>query len=104
MTRTIAEAIAVVDTAVKKNKVMTVGVQSMADPTWRAPTSTSPPGNIGHVLQGQTSYYRNSIGGQWRYYPLTKRHDARRPSTVVNLCPSHMSQSIVFGFMSLVSG
>ncbi|MFQ3650920.1 MAG: Gfo/Idh/MocA family oxidoreductase, partial [Gemmataceae bacterium] len=29
-------------------------------------------GNIGKVLQGQTSYYRNYIGGQWRYYPLTK--------------------------------
>src|SRR5204863_1294679 len=27
---------------------------------------------IGHVLQGQTSYYRNYSGGQWRYYPLKK--------------------------------
>ena len=33
MTRTIAEAIAVVDMAQKKNRVVTVGVQSMADPT-----------------------------------------------------------------------
>ena len=24
------------------------------------------------MLQGQTSYYRNSHVGQWRYYPLTK--------------------------------
>ncbi len=70
MTRTIAEAIAVIDTAVKKNKVMTVGVQSMADPTWRAAHEYIAAGNIGHVLQGQTSYYRNYIGGQWRYYPL----------------------------------
>ena len=29
-------------------------------------------GKIGHVMQGQTSYYRNSDVGQWRYYPLTK--------------------------------
>ena len=29
-------------------------------------------GKIGHVMQGQTSYYRNSNEGQWRYYPLTK--------------------------------
>jgi predicted dehydrogenase len=70
MTRTIAEAIAVVDTAVKKNKVVTVGVQSMADPTWRAAHEYIAAGNIGHVLQGQTSYFRNYIGGQWRYYPL----------------------------------
>ncbi len=70
MTRTIAEAIAVVDTAVKKNKIVTVGVQSMADPTWRAAHEYIAAGNIGHVLQGQTSYFRNYIGGQWRYYPL----------------------------------
>ncbi len=70
MTRTIAEAIAVVDAAVKKNKVVTVGVQSMADPTWRAAHEYIAAGNIGHVLQGQTSYFRNYIGGQWRYYPL----------------------------------
>ena len=29
-------------------------------------------GKIGHLFQGQTSYYRNYIGGQWRYYPLKK--------------------------------
>ena len=29
-------------------------------------------GKIGHVMQGQTSYYRNSDGGQWRYYKLCK--------------------------------
>ena len=29
-------------------------------------------GKIGHVMQGQTSYYRNSDGGQWRYYHALK--------------------------------
>ena len=72
MTRTIPEAIAVVDAAVKHNKVVTVGVQSMADPTWQAAYEYIKTGNIGHVLQGQTSYFRNSSVGQWRYYPLTK--------------------------------
>jgi predicted dehydrogenase len=72
MTRTIPEAIAVVDAAVKHNRVVTVGVQSMADPTWLAAYEYIKTGNIGHVLQGQTSYYRNSDVGQWRYYPLTK--------------------------------
>jgi predicted dehydrogenase len=72
MTRTIGEAIAVVDAAQKLNRVVTVGVQSMADPTWLAAHEYIAAGNIGHVFQGQTSYYRNYIGGQWRYYPLKK--------------------------------
>ena len=72
MTKTIAEAIAVVDAAQKHNKVVTVGVQSMADPVWRAAHEYIAAGNIGHVMQGQTSYYRNSSVGQWRYYPLKK--------------------------------
>jgi predicted dehydrogenase len=72
MTRTIAEAIAVVDAAKKHNRIVTVGVQSMADPTWRAAHDYIADGKIGHVMQGQTSYYRNSSVGQWRYYPLKK--------------------------------
>ncbi len=72
MTRTITEAIAVVDTAQKNNRVMTVGVQSMADPTWLEAYRYIAEGKIGHVLQGQTSYYRNSLVGQWRYYPLKR--------------------------------
>lgn len=72
MTRTIDEAHAVVDAAKKYNRVMTVGVQSMADPTWREANDYIRSGKIGHVFQGQTSYYRNDLRGQWRYYPLTK--------------------------------
>jgi predicted dehydrogenase len=72
MTRTIAEAQAVVNTAKKTGRVMSVGVQSMADPTWLEAHKYIAAGNIGKVLQGQTSYYRNSNVGQWRYYPLTK--------------------------------
>jgi predicted dehydrogenase len=71
MTRTIAEAQALVDVWKKTNRVMTVGVQSMADPTWVEAYKYIAAGNIGHVMQGQTSYYRNSSVGQWRYYPLT---------------------------------
>lgn len=72
MTRTIAEAHAVVDCAKKNNRVMTIGVQSMADPVWREAYEYIRAGKLGHVMQGQTSYYRNYIGGQWRYYPLKK--------------------------------
>src|SRR6516162_589438 len=72
MTKTIDEAHAVVDAMKKYNRVMTVGVQSMADPTWRKANEMIRQGNIGHVCQAQTSYYRNYIGGQWRYYKLTR--------------------------------
>jgi predicted dehydrogenase len=72
MTRTIPEAQAVVDTAQRTKKTMTVGVQSMADPTWLHAYEMIRSGKIGKVMQGQTSYYRNYIGGQWRYYPLTR--------------------------------
>ena len=72
MTRTIDEAHAVVDAMKKQNRVMTVGVQSMADPTWLMANEMIRKGEIGHVCQAQTSYYRNYIGGQWRYYKLTK--------------------------------
>lgn len=70
MTKTIDEAHAVVDAMVKHNRVMSVGVQSMADPTWRMAHDMITAGKIGHVAQGQTSYYRNSLVGQWRYYRL----------------------------------
>ncbi len=72
MTRTIAEAQAVVDTWKKTGRVMTVGVQSMADPTWKKANDLITSGGIGKVLQAQTRYYRNSTVGQWRYYKLTK--------------------------------
>ncbi len=72
MTKTIAEAQAVVDTMQRLGRVMTVGVQSMADGTWRKANQFIRQGGIGHVAQAQTSYYRNYIGGQWRYYKLTR--------------------------------
>lgn len=72
MTRTIAESQAVVDAWKASGKVMSVGVQSMADPTWMKANELIKAGKIGHVMQAQTRYYRNSNVGQWRYYSLTK--------------------------------
>ena len=72
MTKTIAEAHAVVDAVRRHNVVMTVGVQWMADPSLRRANEMVRRGDIGHVCQGQTSYFRNSLVGQWRYYPLTQ--------------------------------
>jgi predicted dehydrogenase len=70
MTKTIEEAIAVVDAARHNNTVMSVGVQWMADPLLGRVNTMIRNGEIGHVAQAQTSYYRNSLVGQWRYYPL----------------------------------
>jgi predicted dehydrogenase len=72
MTKTIDEAHAVVDAMKKYNRVMTVGVQSTADPVWEKAYDLIRQGTIGHVAQAQTSYYRNSLEGQWRYYKLTR--------------------------------
>jgi len=77
MTKTIDEAHAVVDVMQKYNRVMAVGVQSMADPQWRMANEVIKSGKIGHVAQGQTSYYRNSAVGQWRYYRLYKEQNPK---------------------------
>jgi predicted dehydrogenase len=79
MTKTIDEAHKVVDACQKNNTVMSVGVQSMADPTWTTAHKAISEGKIGHVAQAQTSYYRNSIVGQWRYYRLLKEMN---PATI----------------------
>ena len=72
MTHTIDEARRVAETVKKTGQVFTVGVQSTADPRWRMANEMITSGKIGHVMQGQTSYYRNSNMGQWRYYGLSK--------------------------------
>jgi len=72
MTKTIDEAHAVVDAVRRNNVVMTVGVQWMSDPLLPRINQMIREGGIGHVAQAQTSYYRNSLVGQWRYYPLTR--------------------------------
>ena len=72
MTHTIDEARRVAETVKRTKQVMTVGVQSTADPRWKMAHEMIAGGKIGHVMQGQTSYYRNSDGGQWRYYALTE--------------------------------
>jgi predicted dehydrogenase len=71
MTHTIDEARQVSETAKKTGQIFTVGVQSTAHPRWKAAHEAIASGKIGKVMQGQTSYYRNSNMGQWRYYPLT---------------------------------
>jgi predicted dehydrogenase len=70
MTRTAAEARAVVDAAAKFRRVLTVGVQSLADPVWHAARERVAAGRIGHVSHVSGGVFRNDIRGQWRYYRL----------------------------------
>jgi len=79
MTRTIEEARAVLEALAHNEIVMTVGVQSMTDPSWSIANELIRQGRIGHVSQAQTGFYRNDIRGQWRYYRLTREMN---PATV----------------------
>ena len=72
MTKTVQEALDIVDTWKSSGKVMQVGVQSTSLPVWNKANELINAGKIGKVLQFQTEFYRNSNMGQWRYYKLTK--------------------------------
>ena len=71
MTRTAAEAQAVVDAAQKTNRVVVVGVQGMADPAWQKAHELIRANRIGPVVQAHTGVHRNDVRGLWRYYRLT---------------------------------
>jgi predicted dehydrogenase len=71
MTRSAAEAQAVVDAAHKANRVVVVGVQGLADPCWQKAHDLVRANRIGPVVQAQTGVHRNDVRGLWRYYRLT---------------------------------
>ena len=70
MTRTPAEALAVLDAPARHNRVVTVGVQSLADPVWRAAHDLIRSGRIGPVAHLSAGVFRNDVRGQWRFYRL----------------------------------
>jgi predicted dehydrogenase len=72
MTHTVEEAIEVVAAWRSTGQIMQVGVQSTSLPIWDKAREQIQDGRLGHLLQFQTEYYRNSEVGQWRYYKLTK--------------------------------
>jgi predicted dehydrogenase len=72
MTRGPEEAVAVVDAWQRTGRVVTVGVQSMADGVWVRAFDWIRTGGIGHIAQGQGGIFRNDARGQWRYYRLAK--------------------------------
>jgi predicted dehydrogenase len=72
MTRTAEEAIAVLDAWQQTGRVVTVGVQSMADGVWMKAFDLVRSGGIGHVAHAQGGIFRNDIRGQWRFYRLAR--------------------------------
>ncbi len=72
MTHSVDEAIEVFNTWKKSGLVMQVGVQSTSLPVWKDVRKRLCEGQLGKVLMYQTSYFRNSDMGQWRYYDLTR--------------------------------
>lgn len=77
MTRTAEEAVAVCDAWKHSGRVVTVGVQSMADGVWMRAFDAIRTGQIGHVSHAQTGFFRNDVRGQWRYYRLAKEMTPR---------------------------
>jgi predicted dehydrogenase len=77
MTRRAEEAIAVLDAWQRSGRVVTVGVQSMADPVWMRAFDLIRTGGIGHVAHAQTGAFRNDIRGQWRFYRLAEQMNPR---------------------------
>jgi predicted dehydrogenase len=71
MTHSVDEALAVHKAWKDSGKVMQVGVQSTSLPVWKDVNKRLCDGQLGKVLMYQTSYFRNSDVGQWRYYELT---------------------------------
>ncbi|HEX3599563.1 MAG TPA: Gfo/Idh/MocA family oxidoreductase, partial [Lacipirellulaceae bacterium] len=72
MTHSVEEAVDVYNTWKKSGKVMQVGVQSTSLPVWKDVNKRLVDGQLGKVMMYQTSYFRNSDMGQWRYYDLTE--------------------------------
>ena len=63
---TAEEAIAVLDAWQHTGRIVTVGVQSMADGVWMKAFDIIRTGGIGHVAHAQGGVFRNDIRGQWR--------------------------------------
>ena len=71
MTHSVEQAIEVYHAWKNSGLVMQVGVQSTSLPVWKDVNRRLREGQLGKVLMYQTSYFRNSDMGQWRYYDLT---------------------------------
>ena len=65
----------------RTGRVVTVGVQSMADAVWVRAFDFVRQGGIGHVAHAQGGVFRNDARGQWRFYRLARE---MTPKTVAS--------------------
>lgn len=77
LARTATEAAVVLNAWRQSQRVVVVGVQSLADPVWLQAWDYLRSGQLGHVVQGQTGAFRNDIRGQWRFYRLVEQMTPR---------------------------
>ena len=81
MTRRAEEAVAVLDAWQRTGRVVTVGVQSMADPVWVRRSTSSAPAAIGHVAHAQTGRLPQRRSRAVALLPARRADDTRRRST-----------------------
>ncbi|MEZ6139841.1 MAG: Gfo/Idh/MocA family oxidoreductase [Zavarzinella sp.] len=72
MARTATEAFQIVDAAHLYQRIVAVGVQSMADPGWEIARNWISQHAIGPMVHLQTGMFHNDIRGEWRYYRIAK--------------------------------
>jgi predicted dehydrogenase len=67
MTHTIAEALQLSRTVKETKRVLQVGSQTTSGDQWHQAKKAIADGRIGHMLESQGSYHRNSIEGEWNW-------------------------------------
>jgi len=70
MTRTWQEAKEVLATSVRTKRVFQIGAQGCSDPAWWQAKKIREAGGHGPLLWTSTSVARNSLVGEWDYYPI----------------------------------
>jgi predicted dehydrogenase len=71
MTRTAAEALAVLEAQTRHNRVMTIGMQTLADPVWHAANAAIRSVLIGEVAHLSAGVFKHDPRGMWRFYRTT---------------------------------
>jgi predicted dehydrogenase len=70
MTRTWQEAKEVYATALRTKRLFQIGAQGCSDPAWHQAKKVREAGGHGPLVWTSTSVARNSLVGEWDYYPI----------------------------------
>lgn len=77
LARTAAEANLVREAAAASNRIISVGVQSLADPAIAAAREQIRSGKIGPIVHLAGGAFRNDVRGQWRFYRVAAEMNRR---------------------------